>query len=248
MPESLGKTLKKIRESKLLSIEEASDKTRIPKKIISAIEEDNLSEVSSSAFYAHRFMKAYSQFLGATEEKAVKEYLSGSDKKDTPQLVLKGEKVPGDWFLKYRKYIGITIIAFFGIYMLGLGFIQVKKLASYVSERHRARVSEKAEAKARAPKPKPKPPAPSTISETDGVRLEILAHSNTWIQVVGDGEILFRGVLRKRAKDVWQAEKKINLELGDAGGVTMKLNGKDIGSPGKRGEKKVIVVTKDGIK
>ncbi|MBU0760012.1 MAG: helix-turn-helix domain-containing protein, partial [Candidatus Omnitrophica bacterium] len=95
MPEIFGKTLKKAREQKQLSIEEASEKTRIPKKIIRAMEEDRLSEISS-VFYARGFVRTYSKFLGAEEAQAVKEYLAGSEKKkEEPRLLLDNEWVPG---------------------------------------------------------------------------------------------------------------------------------------------------------
>ncbi|NQV03916.1 MAG: helix-turn-helix domain-containing protein, partial [Candidatus Omnitrophica bacterium] len=81
MPESLGKTLKKIRKSKGFSLEEASEKTRIPKNTLSIIEEDRLNEIES-LFYARGFVKSYAQFLGAMEDNVVKRYLSGAPKKD----------------------------------------------------------------------------------------------------------------------------------------------------------------------
>ena len=74
MPESLGKTLKKIRESKNLSIEEVSERSRIPRNIISAVEEDRLDEIKSP-FYAKSFVKTYAGFLGALGETAVKGFL-----------------------------------------------------------------------------------------------------------------------------------------------------------------------------
>src|SRR3989338_485076 len=74
MPESLGKTLKKIRDSKNLSIEEVSERSRIPRNIISAVEEDRLDEIKSP-FYAKSFVKTYAGFLGALGETAVKGFL-----------------------------------------------------------------------------------------------------------------------------------------------------------------------------
>ena len=55
-------------------------------------------------------------------------------------------------------------------------------------------------------------------------------------------------MLKKGTQDIWHAKNNLELELGNAGGVRLSLNGKSLGSPGKRGEKKTIVVTKDGIK
>lgn len=257
MSEPIGKTLKKIRESKQLSIEEVSEKTRIPKKIISSIEEDRLHELSSP-FYARGFVKSYSHFLGASEEKVVKEYLSGAPEKDTPTLVIKGEKLPGEWFIKYKKYIGAGILVIFSIWVLFFGFLQMKKFVSLFLVKHKTQVTKKQLTKKEEPKEvmkgaslpskKPSEPSPVTKKKEEALELEVLASYNTWIQVLSDGELLFRGILRKGTKDIWRAKKEIDLELGNAGGVTLKLNGRSLGSPGKRGKKRKVVITKDGIK
>ena len=75
MPETLGKTLKRIRESRHLSIEEVSERSRIPKHIVSTLEEDRLNEIKS-VFYAKSFVKTYAVFLGALDEPGIKEYLA----------------------------------------------------------------------------------------------------------------------------------------------------------------------------
>ena len=75
MPESLGKILKKIREARHLSIEEVSERSRIPRHIVRILEEDRLNEINS-VFYAKSFVKTYAVFLGALHEACVKEYLA----------------------------------------------------------------------------------------------------------------------------------------------------------------------------
>lgn len=252
MTESIGKTLKKIRTSKNLSIEEVSEKTRIPKKIIIAIEEDRLHDISS-VFYARGFVKSYAQFLGVLEEKSIKRYLSGGQKKDTPILVLEGEKVPGDWFIKYKKHITYVVLAIFSIWVLIFGFMQMKRFVIHVSETHKARIDKKKamrEAKPQTPQVDRdvRSLASDKVKKIEGLQLEIVARYNTWIQVISDGRLLFRGILKKGTLDIWQAKEEIELELGNAGGVSLRLNEKDLGFPGKKGQKKSLVITKDGIK
>ena len=254
MPESLGKTLKKIREGKFLSIEDVSEKTRIPKKIVSNIEEDRLGEISTP-FYAKGFVRSYAQFLKAIEENPVKEYLSGIKIKAMPQLILKDEKVPGDWFLKYKKHAGVAVLTIFCIWLALFSFTQVARFTKNAWARHKARVAERqtqaaSEVKPKAVKVVKKTPvvAETVKPEKEMVSLEIEARYNTWLHVVSNEKTLFKGTLRRKEKDSWQAEKVIELKLGNAGGVNLKLNGKNLGVPGKRGEKKTLIVTKDGLK
>lgn len=259
MSESLGKTLRKIREAKKLSIQEVSERTRIPKKNIFSIEEDRLSEFSS-AFYAKSFVKSYSEFLGAAEDKVVKGFLEESPGKDKPKLVLKGEEAPDRWFIKYKRLIGLGLISIFALWILFTGFVKIGRFLKDLSQRHKARVALKKEEDSRVKAQRPLPQdavktqednaaspvdLPKKISD---IELEITARYNTWIQIKSGEELLFRGILKKNSSDVWRSDKDISLELGNAGGVNLKLNGKKLGYPGKRGEKKEIIVTKDGIK
>ena len=247
MAETLGVTLKKIRDSKHLSLEEISDKTRISKKIILAIEGDRLNEISSP-FYARNFVKSYAQFLGATEEKTVKEYLAGGEKKkDESVLTLKRESALGENILKHKEKVVSFLVVIFAIWLVLFSFTQLRKFVRHSSLRRKARVVEHKAAEVETPLEEPAQTVESWVEEKEGLKLEIVARSNTWLQIMGDGQLLFRGVLNKKEKDVWQAEKELRLEIGNAGGVALVLNGKDIGSLGKKGEKKTIVITKDGI-
>ncbi|MEE8317326.1 MAG: RodZ domain-containing protein [Candidatus Omnitrophota bacterium] len=254
MTKSVGNTLKKIRESKQLSIQEVSERLRIPKKILLAIEEDNIHECSSP-FYAKSFVRSYSQFLGASEENIVKEYLKADQKKDRPVLVLEGKGFMGDWFRKYKNYIGLGCLVVFLIGMVFFSFVQARKFVRHVFARHKLYGAKKeqqaialAESKDLLKGRTLQEDVATRPAKIEGIKLEILARSDTWIKLIGDGELLFTGILRRGTSDIWNCKKEIRLELGNAGGVTMKLNEEAIGPPGRKGEKKKLVITGEGIK
>ncbi|MFH1783034.1 MAG: RodZ domain-containing protein [Candidatus Omnitrophota bacterium] len=260
MSHSLGTTLKKLREAKDLSIKEVSERTRIPKSIISNIEEDKVEAISSS-FYARSFVRSYSEFLNATEEKSVKDFLSRAPKKDTPSLELKPQtpvetKISFDWLVRHKTHIIQGVATVVGIWILFLGVLGVKNLAKNAMTRHREKVKlvevvKKAEAPKPAPLPKEEPKVEPVVEEKKieaSFELEILARYNVWLEVVSDGGLKFRGILKKGEKDIWHAEEAINLKIGNAGATLFKLDGKSLGSPGGKGEKVMAVVTKDGFK
>lgn len=254
MSESLGKILKKIRESKHTSIEDASEKTRIPKKIIATIEDDRLGEISS-VFYARGFVKSYAHFLGALEEDKVKEFLSTGQKKDATQLLLKDEKVPGDWFLKHKKQLLRGILAAFSVWILLFSLMHVGRFLRNASARYKARAAERKKDTKKVARVKPILPKSAqkkqaravTEKKSQDFQIEVTARYHTWIQVVNDGVLSFRGSIKKGTTDTWRAKKKIKLQLGNAGAVTLSFNGRDLGSPGKKGEKKILIITKDGV-
>jgi cytoskeletal protein RodZ len=256
MPESIGKILKKKREAKKLSIEEVSKKTRIPRETISAIEEDNLKEISSP-FYAKTFIQTYARFLGVSEEKEIKELLNPPSSKKQAAVPPK-EKVKSpvlrnnilkNWFKKYKKQLVTVIIAAFGLWVIFFSLAQLQKTVKNIFAKHKIRAAEQQKKdKETAVKEEKKQKKSSEAEEKEKFQLKITAGYNTWLRLKADGKLLFSGTLKKKTSDVWEAKKEIELELGNAGAVTLTLNGKDIGSPGKKGEKKAITVTKDGIK
>jgi len=242
MPEPLGKTLKRIRESKHLSIEEVSERSRIPRHIISILEEDRLSEIKSG-FYARSFIKTYAAFLGAPDEPSVKEHLSksGREPQKKPETVLKPpspareiKQIDFSSIGKYKNLIMAIIIGILVFWMLSFAAGQINKFVKKASAKKQNKA---VVVKKEAPNIKP-----------DSVELEVSASDNTWLKVVCDGETLFTGLFKKGGKDTWKAKKEIRLEAGNSGAIKMNINGKPAVFSGKKGEKKEIIVTKNGIK
>jgi cytoskeleton protein RodZ len=72
--------------------------------------------------------------------------------------------------------------------------------------------------------------------------LQINASSTVWISVTADGEKKWQGTLQANQTREIQATDTIRLTAGNAGGVSLKLNGKDIGAMGNEGEVKTITL------
>jgi len=249
MSESLGSRLKKIRETSHLSIEDISERTRIPKKTIALIEDDRIGEIKS-AFYSRAFIKSYASFLKATEEPVVKKYLANSEKKDNPVLMLKNEKVAGEWLLKHKRHIGIFLLTLITLFLFIFGLIQVKKIFVYFINSYKSRSIEPENYIKTEP---PKPVKEKTIkeilpqTEQENIELNITAVSNTWVKIITDGEMVFSGILTKGSDDSWEAKKEIGLEVGNVKGVSLKLNGENIKIKGRKGKKHSFLINKDGI-
>jgi cytoskeleton protein RodZ len=82
---------------------------------------------------------------------------------------------------------------------------------------------------------------PSTAASpeiTGGVNIELVASRGaTWLYATNeDGKVLFSGMIRKgNSKNFIQSEQ-VNLRVGNAGGVDISVNGKNVGSIGANGE------------
>jgi hypothetical protein len=72
--------------------------------------------------------------------------------------------------------------------------------------------------------------------------LQINARSSVWISVTADGEKKWQGTLQANQSREIQATDTIRLTAGNAGGISLTLNGKDIGAMGSEGEVKTITL------
>ena len=98
-----------------------------------------------------------------------------------------------------------------------------------------------------APPPTPAPPAPAAAPTPSAVKapgmnyvLEVKFTAPTWLSVQVDKEKKKSAIYQPGDYKVWQAEKKISLFVGNAGGVILTLNGKPVPPLGKPMDSKHI--------
>jgi hypothetical protein len=85
------------------------------------------------------------------------------------------------------------------------------------------------------------PPAPSPTPLTSGAELVAKISQDAWVQVEIDGQRSFEGTLRAGQTQTWKGKDDVFMWVGNAGGVSVVFNGKDLGTLGAVGE----VVKKD---
>ena len=70
---NIGKILKEAREEQSISIEEVANKTKIRKKFLIAIENNNFDEINGEV-YVKAFIRGYSNSIGINAEPLIKAY------------------------------------------------------------------------------------------------------------------------------------------------------------------------------
>lgn len=243
--ESIGARLKKARESKGISIEKASTDTKIQKKILIALEEDNAAEFLNS-FYIKNFLKSYALYLGLDSASVIKEY---SDRGLTPQSMPVMQAKKEAPYFPYKKGFNFLIAA-----AAVIAFIVLCSFALKAGCMKKGKtVKSKPKAAPRPIKKKEMPVSRSTdkisIPKDTPLKLSVTAKKNTWMMIKLDGKTIFQNVLTAGQTEEWVANEAIQMWVGDAGGVYLVLNGYKIGSPGKQGEViKEVVFTRQGMK
>jgi hypothetical protein len=91
-------------------------------------------------------------------------------------------------------------------------------------------------APAPAPRPEPAPSAPSRPA-VPAVRLELEFVAASWLEVEIDGRSIESGrVVPGGEILLFEGEERIAIRLGNAGGVRLSLDGRDLGPAGRSGE------------
>lgn len=261
--ESAGERLKKIRLQKGLSLEEVSKKTKIHLNILRGIEEDGI--INLSPVYIKGFMKIYCRALGVDP----KDFIAGYQDPQVQKPVLHEEKTPlvrvslaklSSFKLPFEpkaaaRVAVIIVAAFIGLSLLRFAWNRIQaishkpktaavlKMPAVPKEQapHEKEIKVKTdvrEAKSQAKKEK-----------AAEIRLGIYAKENSWAEVKIDGKTVLRNVLKKGRYETWQANDKIELSLGNAGGVELEVNTKRIPPLGRRGQAvKQIIITRDGLR
>lgn len=97
-----------------------------------------------------------------------------------------------------------------------------------------------------APPPVPVAGAPAS-NPNAAVRVELTADESVWVLARSDGKYLFSGTLGAKESRTIEATSTVLLRLGNAGGVTITLNGKPVGPVGPKGQVRTVQFTSGGF-
>jgi cytoskeleton protein RodZ len=87
-------------------------------------------------------------------------------------------------------------------------------------------------------------PAPNPNA---AVRVQVVAAEPVWVLARADGKYLFSGTLGANESRTVEANGAVLLRLGNAGGVTVLLNGKPLPALGPKGQVRDVQLTPGGF-
>ena len=79
------------------------------------------------------------------------------------------------------------------------------------------------------------------------VHVEITADESVWVLARADGKYAFSATMDAHTTRTVEGVKDVTVRLGNAGGVTISLNGKPIGPAGPKGQVRTIQFTSGGF-
>jgi hypothetical protein len=97
------------------------------------------------------------------------------------------------------------------------------------------------------PETKPAPAGATPPNPAATVHVEITADEAVWVLARADGKYVFSATMDAHTARNVEGVKEVTLRLGNAGGVTISLNGKPIGPAGPKGQVRTIQFTSGGF-
>ena len=144
--------------------------------------------------------------------------------------------------ISWRIAATILVLAGLGGLVLFFGFPEPKTSGSNVQAADPA--------PQKAPAAAAKIPAPPTASQTPlttTLKIDIKANEAAWVSIYENDKLTFARVMEPSQTKTIESSGKIRLQLGNAGGVELAVNGKPSGSLGRKGQVRVVEVTADGL-
>lgn len=85
-------------------------------------------------------------------------------------------------------------------------------------------------------------------AHNERLSLYLRAVETAWVRIVYNDSLAEEGLFTPGDSRTWISHSNVYLKIGNAGGVRIMLNGKDLGAPGGKGRVANILISKEGIK
>lgn len=234
--EELGSRLRQFRTEQCIPLEEVAAQTRIQARLLNAIEEGRLDQLPEPV-YIKGFIQRFAEALGLNGAEFANAFPTGS----TIQFV------KPSW--RHLPAAQLRPIHLYALYVL-LVISAVSGLSLLVKRSPEQAIDSYPPYAQQLPAPKNSPATnaqqklamvkPTELVKTSEngkqVQVNVTLKAESWIRVVADGKTEFEGVLPEGTQRIWEADEKLIVRAGNAGGVLVEFNdetAKQMGAPGQ---------------
>jgi transcriptional regulator with XRE-family HTH domain len=255
----VGATLRQERLQKQLSIEDIARQTRISHRFLRAIEADDFATLPGLVF-ARNFVRQYASLLGLDPAPLLAR-LPAYDLESAPMPASPLPSSDRSWWdprwnsaVSSLAWIVLACAAAAAAYLYFNRIPRPQQQAAATRADVRPAVPVASLSPIQPPiqtaAPAAVPPAPSPVdtSQPDRhtVRVVVTARDDSWIQVTAEGKTAFIGVLKAGESRNFDSDGPVRLRTGNAGGIDISLNGKQIDSLGPAGQIRSVSLTAEG--
>ena len=242
MPE-LGERFRAAREGRGLSLSEVAEQIRIRSVYLSAIEDENWAAIGAPV-YVRGFLRTYARFLGLEPEEMVAEFNAQAP---TPQPPPPPHPTPSS-----AEYLGtdrpartspmLWIAGLVAVVLVAFVFYNELQLHEHKARAPVAAVPSElpSNVPANGPGvmaglPSMGPPASPGPGADGPHSLEVTISSPSWLRVTVDGNVSMEGTFPAGTVKRFHGKSAV-LRIGNAGGVKVSVDGKNLGKMGSSGD------------
>ncbi len=231
----LGTHLVQLRQKYGMSLEQVAEKTKIPVRLLTAIETGKLDQLPEPV-YIQGFIKRYADAIGIDGAEFASDFptdaapvIAETSWRGTVQAQLR----PLHLYLLYM----LLVMGAVGSLSFLLNRSTTPQMVGLTdtAQTQTQSIPGTSVVPIGPPNPaRPKPslpqsvlPSRSTTSSNElqkAVRVGLTLTSQSWIRVVVDGKTDFEGVLPEGTQRTWVGDKQVTLRAGNAGGVMVSFN------------------------
>jgi cytoskeleton protein RodZ len=264
---AFGERLRREREMRQITLEEISGSTKISKRHLQALEEEDFDALPGGIFNKG-FVRAYARYVGIDEEQAVTDYIAADHEQvpAEPRFPLEIHKPVN---LNPRRSYAPVILALLGLIVI---------LGAWTYWKHRSQPAvtpvnagasnssnsggSTAQPTVAAPVSKPAPaagadsaavkdasvPSPDqTQADSGQFTVVVKANESSWISIKADGRAVEERIFDPGEEQSTSATREITLTIGNAAGVEVFFNGASQGVLGQEGKARNLVFTPAGL-
>jgi len=236
---SFGDKLRRERDLRGVSLREIADGTKISARFLQALEEDRV-DVLPGGLFPRAFVKQYALFLGLDVEKTVADFVAAHgeappERRAAPPPERRMPVSLGQVFLAVVAVLAVALTL---------------RRGGGASARPEPTPTPVAAAPAVLPTDRvyPSPTVAPASATGDGLVLTMTAQQACWVEVRADGETVVNRVLAEGESQTFEARGEIVLSVGNAGGLSIRVNDRPALPLGRSGEvRKNIVITRQNL-
>jgi cytoskeletal protein RodZ len=249
---TFGQRLQQERELRGITLEEIAEATKIGKRSLRALEEEDFGRLPGGIFNKG-FVRAYARYLGIDEEQAVADYLAASRAHavaaERQQAAAVTASAPPAGATRSQPRLGAVVAV--GVLLLAAATVTLWKFYPAGAENGAA---EPASVPLPAPVEEPQvervaaAESPASATGQGEFVLLVRARERAWVSVVADGETVYEGELDALDTRTVRARREVVFRTGNAGGVELSHNGSVLADLGPPGQVRTVTVTPEGVR
>ena len=248
----IGAKLRQERVGRGLAIDDISRDTRIAPRFLEAIETDDYSTLPGLIF-TRNFVRQYALTLSLDPDPLLAEL----PKQDESTVPLPDPPArPRSSYERDRRVHSIVSSVVWlllaagaseGAHLYFKHSMRITAPPPVLSQSAEPAIQKTAERTLDAAHGTTPPERPLSLSATAPVQVSVTAHDEpAWVQVSADGKITFTGTLQPNETREVSAAEQVKVLTGNAGALTISLNGKTLDSLGPIGQVRSVKLTAEG--